>query len=215
MKLAFCSDLCDGLFNINEKIDCLICCGNFLPIFDKEFLIWNITNQVDWIDASLNKWIERHPSTCFVFNGGPNDHLAKFYGSNTDYYLKGNYIQDELFSFKGLKIYAMPWLPPHAYELEPNAFKTKDNSLYIAAVDSIPDETDVLVTWHHCYINKNCRDVSDQGDIYLKKRVQSLKNLKIHAFGQPVEDNVILHSSRHLVVSSNRSRVGIYTTVQI
>ena len=72
MKLAFCSDLCDGLFEVSNDLDCLICCGNFLPIYDKELLTWNITNQVDWVDSTLNKWIERYPSTCFVFSGGPN-----------------------------------------------------------------------------------------------------------------------------------------------
>lgn len=215
MKLGFCSDLCNGLFEIKEDIDCLICCGNFLPIYDKELITFNITNQVEWIDATLNKWIERHPSTCFVFSGGPNDHLAKFYGSHTDFYIKANYIQDEAFIFKGLKIYAMPWLPVHAKEFEPMAFKTRDSSLYIAAVDSIPDDVDVLVTWGHCYTNKNCKDISDQGDLYLKKKVQSLKKLKIHAFGQSVEDSTITHLTSHLVVSSNRSRVGNYTTVQI
>ena len=215
MKLAFCSELCDGLFEVSNDLDCLICCGNFLPIYDKELLTWNITNQVDWVDSTLNKWIERYPSTCFVFSGGPNDHLAKFYGSHANYYIKANYIQDELLYFKGLNIYSMPWLPPHASEMEPNAFKTKDASLYIAAVDSIPEETDILITWNHCYLHKNCKDIAEQGDLYLKKKVQSLRNLKIHSFGQSVEDNVILHSSKHLVVSSNRARVGPYTTVQI
>ena len=215
MKLAFCSDLCDGLFDIKEEIDCLLCCGNFLPIYDKELLTWNITNQVEWVSDHLNKWIDRYPSTCFIFSGGPNDHLAKFYGSHANYYLKANYIQDELLNFKGLKIYSMPWLPKHFLELEPNAFKAKDSSMYMAAVDSIPDDVDILNTWNHCYTHRNCKDISDQGDLYLKKRVQSLKNLKIHSFGQSVEDNVILHSSNHLVVSSNRVRVGPYTTVQI
>ena len=188
---------------------------HFLPIYDKELLTWNITNQVEWVSDHLNKWIDRYPSTCFIFSGGPNDHLAKFYGSHANYYLKANYIQDELLNFKGLKIYSMPWLPKHFLELEPNAFKAKDSSMYMAAVDSIPDDVDILITWNHCYTHRNCKDISDQGDLYLMKRVQSLKNLKIHSFGQSVEDNVILHSSNHLVVSSNRVRVGPYTTVQI
>ena len=215
MKIGFCTDLCDGLFDLKENLDCLICCGNFLPIYDKELLTWNITNQVDWIEDHLNKWMDRYPNTCFIFGGGPNDHLAKFYGSNANYYMRANYLQDELMTYKGLKVYSMPWVPIHFSNMEPNAFKSRDIDLYLAAVDSIPEETDILITWNHCYMHKNCNDISEQGDIYLNKKVQSLKNLKIHAFGQLVEDNVIQNATSHLVVCANRSHVVNYTTVQI
>ena len=214
MKFAFCTDLCDGLFEIKEDIDCLICCGNFMPIYDKELVTWSIVKQVDWVGDQLNKWVEKYPSICFVFSGGPNDHLAKFYGSKTNYYLNSNYIQDELMTFKGLKIYSMPWVPCHFKTMEANAFKSHNSSFYLSAVDSIPEETQILVTWNHSYVNTNCKDISEQGDIYLKKKIESLKKLEIHAFGQSVEDSVIQQAENHLVVCSNRTIVGPYTTVK-
>ena len=58
MKFAFCTDLCDGLFEIKEDIDCLICCGNFMPIYDKELVTWSIVKQVEWVGDQLNKWVE-------------------------------------------------------------------------------------------------------------------------------------------------------------
>jgi hypothetical protein len=129
--------------------------------------------------------------------------------------MRANYIQDELITFKGLKIYSMPWVPIHFSNLDPNAFKSKDINLYTTAIESIPAETDILVTWNHCYMHKNCTNISDQGDIYLNKKINTLKNLKIHAFGQMVEDTVIQNATSHLVVCANRSHVGNYTTVQI
>lgn len=215
MKIGFCTDLYDGLFDIDSQLDCLICCGNFNPLYDKELITWNIVNQVDWINEKLNVWVEKHPNICFIFSSGPNDHIAKFYGSNLNFYLKANYIQDEAMIYKGIKIYSMPWLPVHHIGFEPSAFTVRDSSLYMAAVDSIPEDVDILLSWNHGYSNKNCKNIQDQGDIYLKKKIQSLKKLKIHAFGQYVEDNAIHASNSHLIVCSNRSHVGPYTIVEI
>lgn len=215
MKIGFCTNICDGLFEIKEKIDCMICCGNFSPIYDKELLTFNIINQADWIEEHLNKWMDRYPDVCFIFNGGPNDHVAKFYGPNINYYMRANYVQDDTLIFKNLKIYCTPWLPVHHIGIEPSAFTARDSSLYVSAIESIPNDTDILVTWNHAYGHKNCKDIIEQGDVFLKKKIQSLKNLKIHAFGQYVEDNVIQGSNSHLVVCSNRGSVGPYTIVEI
>ena len=114
-----------------------------------------------------------------------------------------------------MKIYSMPWLPPHHYGYEPSAFTVRDSSLYMTAIDSIPDGTDILVSWNHAYSNKNCKNIQDQGDIYMKKKLQNLKNLKIHAFGQHIEDKNIHASNSHLIVNSNRAYVGPYTIVEI
>ncbi len=215
MRIGFCTDLCDGLFDIENQIDCLICCGNFNPLYDKELLTWNIVNQVDWIKNKLNVWIEKYPNICFIFSSGPNDHIAKFYGSQMNYYLKGNYIQDDTIVYKGIKIYSMPWLPSHYSGFEPAAFTVRDSSLYMTAIDSIPDSTEILVSWNHGYSNKNCKNIQDQGDVYMKKKLQNLKNLKIHAFGQHIEDRNVHASTSHLIVNSNRAYVGPYTIVEI
>jgi hypothetical protein len=215
MKLGFCTNICDGLYEIGEKLDCMICCGNFCPVNENDILTFSIINQADWIYGNLNKWIERYSDTCFILSSGPNDHIAKFYGSNLNFYVKGNYIQDEAMLFKGLRIYSMPWMPSHYSISSKYAFSAIDSSLYMAAVDSIPDDTDILLTWHHSYSKKNCKNIDEQGDIYLKKKIKSLKNLKIHAFGQLVQDNVIDSSGSHLIVCSNRASVGPYTIVEI
>ena len=145
--IATCSDVSDRLPELKEPVDVIVLCGSFCPIFDKNLLSWNITNQVDYIEFKLNPWLDALPAPCKIIVGGRNDHIAEFYGHNLSYYLHAEYVQDDTINCKGMHVYGTPWIPPHMKSPDrADAFFSAKASKYIKAIERIPSFVDILVS---------------------------------------------------------------------
>jgi len=187
MKIAVTSDLWTGLFNFQESVDLFIVCGNICPIWDKEAVTFNIVKQVEWIEGYLNPWLSKINTDNILLMGGPNDFIAQHYGSNFSFYIGGNYIQDEPITFNGHVFYGMPWTPSHY--IEPNeqcAFKSRSGELFKVAIDSINNDSNVLLTYvpPRTTLDEN-KKINDRGDVFLTERIEELKKLKFCVYGMP------------------------------
>jgi hypothetical protein len=187
MKIGVVTDISQSLPSLEEDFDLFIIAGNFMPLYDSGLVTWNIVNQVDFIENKLNPWIKNIKSKYKLVMGGPNDHLAQFYGSQTSFYIHADYVQDELITYSGINLYGMPWVPRHYFtEKRINgAFKSRDNSFFKIAIDSIHDNTDILITNVPPKLNFNGENHFEDGDIYLSNKINALKNIKYHIFSLP------------------------------
>lgn len=191
MKIGIVSDFCSDLPEIDESFDTFIVLGNFLPLFDKMLATWNVINQVDYIDNIFNPWLRKINSNYKLILGGNNDHLVQFYGSQSSFYLAGDYIQDDLITINGVNFYGMPWVPNHYYEKGAlAAFKSRDGNFFSLAVDSIHQDTEILITNTPPKLNFLSESTKTDGDIFLSKKIDSLKNIKIHMFSLPCDIDI-------------------------
>jgi len=176
--IATCSDVFSNLPTLKEAVDVVVLCGSFCPMYDNELITWNITNQVDFIEAKLNPWLDSLPSPCKIVVGGKNDHIAEFYGAQLSNYIKAEYVQDDTVDCKGLHIYGTPWMPLHMKsEKQKDAFMCSKSSKYLRAIERIPSFVDVLVT--NTFPREG--ESSDQeSDFALAKKMDDLKKLQIH-----------------------------------
>ena len=95
------------------------------------------------------------------------------------------YLQDNYIEFEGYKIYGSPWsryfagVNPHC-----NAYMHHHDITMEETWAKIPDDVDILVTHTPAH---NILDISRNGERYgcryLAKRLQELKQLKLHVFG--------------------------------
>ena len=181
MKIGVVTDCFDNLPSIDEKFDAFIVLGSFLPVYDTRLVTWNIVNQVDYIDNLFNPWLNKINSDYKIILGGKNDHLAQFYGSQTGFYLAGDYLQDETITIKGVNFYGMPWVPSHYYDKDLCiAFRSREGNFFNLAVESINDNVDVLLTNVPPKLNFTSDDHKFDGDIFLSKKIESLKKIKLH-----------------------------------
>ena len=193
MKIGVVTDCFENLPSINESFDVFIVLGNFLPIYDTRLVTWNIVNQVDHIDNVFNPWLDKIKSDYKIILGGKNDHLAQFYGSQTSFYLSGDYLQDEIMTIKGINFYGMPWMPSHYYDSDlAIAFRSREGNFFNLAVESINDNVDILLTNVPPKLNFTSDDHKFDGDIFLSKKIESLKKIKFHLFSMctSVDENI-------------------------
>ena len=204
MKIAVTSDLWAGLFDFEDSVDTFIVCGNICPIWDREPFGYNITKQSEWIEKTLNPWLGKLNTDNILLLAGPNDFSAQHYGSNLSFYLNGNYIQDEPITVRQKVFYAMPWIPSHYVEPDDHcAFKSKSGELFNLALDSINNNTDVLLTYvpPRTSYDRESDMLSGnkmRGDIFLKKKIDELKKLQLCVYGMPSceKDTSIIKKSR-------------------
>jgi len=201
MKIAVTSDLFSGLFDFSENVDLFIVCGNICPIWDKDAIMYNISRQAEWIEEELNPWLGKLNTDNVLLVGGPNDFAAQQYGSHFSFYVNGNYIQDEPITFNGTVFYGMPWTPSHYVSPgDQCAFKSKSGELFNIALDSINNNTDVLLTYvsPRTSIDDSAPSGLHRGDIFLSKRLKELKKLKLCLYGMSSceKDTDIVNGSR-------------------
>jgi hypothetical protein len=195
MKIVVCSNPSPEMSAVEGRYDLALVCG-ICPVFDPHLITWNIVNSVDYIEEKFNPWLRNIDASVRVVMGGPRDHIAEFYGAQMSYYMPGEYLQDDTLVAKGLNIYAMPWyLPYEIDDKESGAFRARTKEFMNVAIDSIPEETDILLTnthAHHC-----AEDVLPyfQGDQRLGNRLTSLKRLKL-----------LIHSNRSCEAAPNQPR---------
>lgn len=206
MKIGIVTDIGSDLPSITDKLDLLVILGNFLPLYDKTLVTWNIVNQVQYIENIFNPWLKKIKSNYKLVIGGCNDHLAQFYGSQTNYYLSADYIQDELITYNGINFYGMPWVPPHYCVNNDGvlSFRSRDISFYSMAIESIHDQTDILFTNVPPKMNYYNDDPLDDGDIYLSNKIEKLKNIKYHIYSMNTRvDSDIEKSINHKSICCN------------
>jgi|TARA_Y100000310_G_C20686189_1_gene819182 hypothetical protein len=201
MKIAVTSDLFAGLFDFPENVDLFIVCGNICPIWDKSAIAYNISKQTEWIESDLNPWLGNLNTDNILLIGGPNDFAAQHYGSHFSFYLNGNYIQDEPITFNRTVFYGMPWVPSHYVDFgDQCAFKSRSGELFKVALESINNNTDVLLTYTspRTATDEESSSPLHRGDVFLSNRIKELKKLKFCAYGMTScdKDTDIVMSAR-------------------
>lgn len=215
MKIVVCSNPSPHLEHIDGKFDCALVCG-LCPIFDAKLVTWNIVNDVDWIEEKLNPWLKQIDAPTKVVTGSPSDYVAEFYGSQLSFYVAGEYIQDETISVKGLNIYSMPWTPGLNQNRElTEAFVAKNSEFLSIAIDSIPDDTDILICNMHAH---ECAEIVMPnliGDVRLRKRLESLRKLKLFVHGNKSCTPIIKEPKKYLTICANQESIGTSTVVNM
>jgi|LauGreDrversion4_2_1035121.scaffolds.fasta_scaffold02259_7 hypothetical protein len=215
MKIVVCSNPAPEMSAIDGKYDLALVCG-ICPTFDPHLITWNIINSVDYIEQKFNPWLHGVDAAVRVVIGGPRDHIAEFYGAQMSYYMPGEYLQDDMIVAKGLNIYAMPWyLPYEMDDKESGAFRARTKEFMNVAIDSIPDETDILLTnthAHHC-----AEDVLPyfQGDQRLGNRLASLKRLKLLIHSNRSCEAELNQPRKYLTICASRETIGSSTVIHM
>jgi hypothetical protein len=215
MKIVVCSNPAPHMAHVEGKYDLAIVCG-MCPIFDPHVVTWSIVNAVDYINDKFNPWLKKIDAPVKVILGGTRDHIAEFYGSQTSFYLAGEYLQDETITIKGINIYGMPWYMPYdSVDVELGAFRARGADFMNVAIDSIPDNADVIVTNTHAH--RCMEDVLPymQGDMRLEQKLSSLKRLKllIHSnMSCEIDHN---QKRKYLTICANKKAIGNSTVIHM
>jgi hypothetical protein len=176
--IATCSNVNLNFPKLKESVDVVVLCGSFCPMYDKNLLTWNITNQSDFIREKLNPWLDELPSPCKIIVGGRNDHIAEFYGGNLSNYIHAEYVQDYVIDCKGLHIYGTPWMPNYLKSNDQkDAFLCSSAQKYLRAIDKIPSFTNVLVT---NTFPREGESSEEEADFALANKMDKLEKLQIH-----------------------------------
>jgi Icc-related predicted phosphoesterase len=89
------------------------------------------------------------------------------------------YLQDSSITLDGIKFYGTPWVP----KFFDWAFMDYDHNLE-HTFSKIPTDTDVLITHGPPFgILDKVREGFSVGSKSLRNKIETLKNLKVHAFG--------------------------------
>ena len=217
MRIVVCPNPAPDLKEIDGKYDLAIVCG-ICPLFDNHLVTWNVINSIDWIDGKFNSWLKNIDATVKVVTASPYDFVAEFYGSQLSYYLAGEYLQDDTVSFKGLNIYAMPWYMPHMPHVPGHgvrAFKARNSELMNVAIDSIPDETDILICNTHEHMCKGDVLPYFHGDSRLLERLDSLKRLKLFIHTNTACDFEQAQQRKYLTLCASHETIGSSTVVNM
>jgi hypothetical protein len=170
----------------------LIICGDITPPnIDKSLLkstVWWATKFLSWAKSLSYEKI--------IFIAGNHDFLLQ----KTDCILdlidpdydcdKLVYLQDEPYSYRGIKFYGTPWVQ----ELDKWAFYAPNNDLKIK-FNEIPDDTDILITHEppkigNCGVILQSRHKKDCGSVELAEAISNKPNIKYSVFGH-------IHSGEH------------------
>jgi len=181
--------------------DILIHCGDI-----------TYTGELDVIQ-DFNKWLGElnYKHTIVIFG----NHELKWPQRSFEYkqtiLSNAIYLEDSEITIDGIKFYGSPWQPyffSWAWNFPENKKEYKEFA--INTWNKIPDDVDVLITHGPPYgiLDKtntpNQNEDPHVGCKYLLKRVNELKNLKLHIMGH-------LHESRNLIKINNTIFVNAST----
>lgn len=142
MKILITSDLHGFLPCIEQPADLLLICGDIVPLSVQS----NGHKSKVWFRDVFKKWAEELPVDKVIFIAGNHDWfpywdegigLKKLFPHDS----KVIYIQDELYEYKGIKIYGTPWCKQFynwAFNLNEEGLKEK--------YSQIPEGIDILIT---------------------------------------------------------------------
>lgn len=168
-------------------------------------------------------WMEVQPYAQIVYIAGNHDGFLKNSCSDEEsrQFLapedwpnpKIEYLRDNTFMYKGLKIYGMPWTPTFC-----DWFFMKDREGMREVVGKIPDDVDILITHGPSYgvldtcPNFGCLDeIKHVGCYELTKRLKELKQLKLHVFGH-VHEAYGVHQGNYLSINASIMDGNYYPT---
>lgn len=140
MRIAVVSDLHGNLPEI-EECELLLICGDIMPLniqFDDEY-------SKEWLEGEFRDWCINCPAKQVVFIAG--NHCMWLYWHRKEigkYFLNSGkivYLKDELFEYKGIKIYGTPWC--HRFG---NWAFMRDDWKLSKKFENIPENLDILLT---------------------------------------------------------------------
>lgn len=180
MKIVTLSDTHGHLPTDLPDGDVLVIAGDICPVYDH-----SIDYQHWWLDNRFNLWLDDLSYKEIVCVCGNHDIIFENAPQKVPK-LHCNYLQDSMVIIDDVVFYGYPHTIPFcgwAFNADPARLK--------AAADMIPDSTNVLITHGP---PKGILDVvngryctpqfqNHLGDEYLKNKVDSLQNLKLHVFG--------------------------------
>jgi hypothetical protein len=214
MRILICSNPSENFPVIEGKYDLTIVCG-ICPVFDKKLITWNIVNSVDWIEDKFNPWIRSIDSSVKIAFPSFYDHIAEFYGSQLAYYLAAEYIQDETLLVKGLNIYSMPWsMPYHAIE-EKSAFTARSKEFMNVAIESIPENSDIVIANMHSHFCEGDVLPHMHGDGKLRQKLDSVKKLKLFVHANEACESEEQDSKKYLTLCANQKTIGTSTVINM
>lgn len=131
--------------------------------------------------VTFNNWLSKLPHVCKFFVPGNHDGLFETDPSFARGLLTNAVtLIDNDFDWKGIKFYGTPWQP----FFNNWHFNIQDDVKRTELFNKIPSTTSVLIT--HCpphgILDKNC-DGELCGDLALKRKISSLRALRLHVFG--------------------------------
>lgn len=177
MRIYPIADL-HGHLPYTPPCDLLVIAGDVCPVVDH-----GVDRQRTWLDADFRAWLLRQPAREKVGIAGNHDFLAQF---EPDFMrsLPWVYLQDEATEIAGLKIFGSPWTPTFF-----NWAFMKDDPELEDIWAAIPSDTQLLITHGppRGFGDRTRRGVT-AGSWTLLKRIQQLKELKLHVFGHIHED---------------------------
>jgi Icc-related predicted phosphoesterase len=185
MKIVALADLHGWLPSNIPECDVLVIAGDICPYQDHSY--WY---QKNWLAGNFNDWLKAQPARNIVGVAGNHDIIFEEHlKGSTLPKLEWDYLCDSCVIIDHVKFYGHPWTK----EFCEWAFNKKEWDL-VEKDEMIPDDTNVLVTHGPPYgILDTTRSVMEMkdgriqreylGSKSLKKRVNELKELKLHIFG--------------------------------
>lgn len=201
MKVVAISDL-HGILPKVPVCDLLIIAGDVCPITNHDAWFQKL-----WLQDNFGNWLERQPAKCIVGIGGNHDFILEM-EPVVGYTLPWIYLQDNVASYKGMKIYGTPWVP----NLPSWAF-WKDSAGLTAKCAQIPDDVDILITHGP---PRGVMDISSPkyGSVHCgsKELAQRLSDMadsstlpQLHIFGHIHESHGIRNDSDYGTIFGNAS----------
>jgi len=184
MRIAAASDTLGLLPEIQGEYDLFVHCGNFCPIIEGDNA--SIEDQISWLHEQFCPWISTISAEYKVIIPGHNDLAVNKLEPKFEYHLDGMYLRDQTTTIAGKVIHGMPWVPMSKKKFLGNkpCFVASSKTSYKAAIDCIPEETNILITRMPPF---NILDTSESGlnigDKTLMRKVKILNELDIHLFG--------------------------------
>lgn len=140
LRVAVTSDLHGNLPEV-EECELLLICGDIMPLniqVDDEY-------SIEWLKGPFRDWCIDCKAKQVVFIAGNHDFSLYWHRKELDKYFLNSgkivYLKDELFEYKGLRIYGTPW----CHRFGNWAFMRDDGEL-TSKFDSIPQNIDILMT---------------------------------------------------------------------
>lgn len=199
-------------------IDCISDLHGYQPILrggDLLIIAGDMTARdrpKEWVD--FYTWLKKQSYDQIVYVAGNHDGLLESSCSDEDSRGIGiqdefppcncEYLRDNCFIYKDLKIYGMPWTPMFC-----NWHFMKDREGMREMVSKIPEDVDILITHGPSYgILDQCPDFFEpdqlkHGGCYeLYKKLKSLKQLKLHVFGH-IHEGYGVHQDDYLSINAS------------
>lgn len=136
IKFCALSDIHGNLIDNIDPCDVVLIAGDILPMD----IQWKMLKSAEWLSQKFFPWAESLPCDKVIFIAGNHDFIFEKiseYDIMDTLSPKIVYLKDELYEYKGIKIFGTPW----CVNLKRWAFYTKDETEF----DNIP-ECDIILS---------------------------------------------------------------------